>query len=453
MNRNLVVILGMHRSGTSLLSAGLAASGLNLGSELMGANKFNSKGHWEDNDIVAFNNRILKEFRLQWDSIEFVTEEMLMSESCLVLIEQGKQLLLKKLDDNSDSFAFKDPRTIRLLPFWIMVFDSLKLTPKYVFITRNPLDVCKSLERREAKASSLSQLIWLQHNIGQLGSLKQISNNLKVVDFYDFCKKPRETLEQLAIFLSLQAPEQSLIKFAEHFYDESLVNQQTDPYQLSESKLIFGFTADVYRLLRCNSFVETPSFELLNNAYSNWKVLAPYLFEFSQVQEFEKESDKLNVQKSSSHSQSDFEGIISNQLDILKNNIEAQMSGLTSSIKHIFLSEDDNVLITKLINDTETQNILIREQLDELKRCNNNYLECISLLSVLVSISEKKLTSLRATEELNEKLLIKYERKVCHMKKVINNKENELNLLRSSKSWWLTSPFRWLFSYFTRNKM
>lgn len=69
---NLFVILGMHRSGTSLISAGVSHLGVDFGEHLMKGNQFNQKGYWEDKDIAAFNNRILNNLGLQWDSLEVI---------------------------------------------------------------------------------------------------------------------------------------------------------------------------------------------------------------------------------------------------------------------------------------------------------------------------------------------------------------------------------------------
>ena len=56
----LIVILGMHRSGTSAITRGLQVMGVSLGNNLMPPMEdVNAKGFWEDIDLVALNVEIL----------------------------------------------------------------------------------------------------------------------------------------------------------------------------------------------------------------------------------------------------------------------------------------------------------------------------------------------------------------------------------------------------------
>jgi len=54
MATNTLIIAGMHRSGTSLISQWLNRCGLNLGENMIGASSGNVEGHFEDIDFIAF---------------------------------------------------------------------------------------------------------------------------------------------------------------------------------------------------------------------------------------------------------------------------------------------------------------------------------------------------------------------------------------------------------------
>ena len=127
MTKHLTVILGMHRSGTSLLSAGLSYAGAKFGNELMGGSEFNLKGHWEDNDIVAFNNRVLSALNITWDSTKFIDDNASHHNEIKSLVDEGVLLIEQKLTINDKRFAFKDPRTIRVLPIWLSIFKKLNI--------------------------------------------------------------------------------------------------------------------------------------------------------------------------------------------------------------------------------------------------------------------------------------------------------------------------------------
>ena len=70
-NSKLVVVLGMHRSGTSAITRGLEVLGVNLGDNLYPAAIDNPKGFWEDNDFLGINEELLAHLdysvdRLYW---------------------------------------------------------------------------------------------------------------------------------------------------------------------------------------------------------------------------------------------------------------------------------------------------------------------------------------------------------------------------------------------------
>ena len=63
-----VLLLGMHRSGTSAIARGLGALGVYLGNDFLDAQPENPTGYWEDKGIVALNERLLGALGLTWDN-------------------------------------------------------------------------------------------------------------------------------------------------------------------------------------------------------------------------------------------------------------------------------------------------------------------------------------------------------------------------------------------------
>ncbi|HUU33183.1 MAG TPA: hypothetical protein VMW48_03915, partial [Vicinamibacterales bacterium] len=62
-----LIVLGMHRSGTSLAASLLADAGLDVGTRLLGANASNPRGHFEDEDFVELQQAVLRELGLSPD--------------------------------------------------------------------------------------------------------------------------------------------------------------------------------------------------------------------------------------------------------------------------------------------------------------------------------------------------------------------------------------------------
>src|ERR671922_675098 len=62
-----IVVLGMHRSGTSVIARGLRVLGVELGNRLMPPFEGNnSKGFWEDLDINQLNIEMLHFLKSDW---------------------------------------------------------------------------------------------------------------------------------------------------------------------------------------------------------------------------------------------------------------------------------------------------------------------------------------------------------------------------------------------------
>jgi hypothetical protein len=63
-----VLILGMHRSGTSAFARSMQALGVYLGTNFLDTKPDNPTGYWEDRNICALNERLLGVFGLEWQT-------------------------------------------------------------------------------------------------------------------------------------------------------------------------------------------------------------------------------------------------------------------------------------------------------------------------------------------------------------------------------------------------
>ncbi|MGC8480244.1 MAG: sulfotransferase family protein, partial [Acidimicrobiales bacterium] len=69
--RRIVVVFGMHRSGTSALTHALEPLGISLGDHLLGPSpEVNAKGFFEDIDIFLHNEEILRAHGGAWYDVQ-----------------------------------------------------------------------------------------------------------------------------------------------------------------------------------------------------------------------------------------------------------------------------------------------------------------------------------------------------------------------------------------------
>ena len=168
--RPVVVVLGMHRSGTSLLSNVLHFLGVDMADMTDHVSPKNAGGFWERPELTAIHDEILAAIDrpigrashvLPFPPAWWRRKEVQALKSRLIAYVE------RELAKSANLWGFKDPRTCRLLPLWWEVFRELKLRPVYVNAVRNPAEASVSMAQK-SKARKMSaangELMWLSYN-------------------------------------------------------------------------------------------------------------------------------------------------------------------------------------------------------------------------------------------------------------------------------------------------
>src|SRR5262245_7489893 len=118
IERRALLVLGMHRSGTSALTRVLNLYGAHLPDDLLPANYGNEAGYWESSAIVRFNDGILARLGSRWDTPTWFSLPDLTAEAKQ---EAADTLagLLKTEHGDAPLLVIKDPRICRLLSVWL----------------------------------------------------------------------------------------------------------------------------------------------------------------------------------------------------------------------------------------------------------------------------------------------------------------------------------------------
>jgi hypothetical protein len=217
-----VLVLGMHRSGTSALARGLQMLGVYLGSDFLSPQPDNPTGYWEDRNIFEINERLLAVFGLKWEDVALIDDARWHEQAVGPLLAEAVQYLRSQFVSHP-LWGFKDPRTIRLLPFWRSALHRLEIDECYLVVIRNPRSVANSLMRRQGMDAVTAHLLWLVYVVPNLG---QIANRQFLVADYDIVMaEPRQQLERIAHGLKLplnNASKTGIEEFARNFLDPSL---------------------------------------------------------------------------------------------------------------------------------------------------------------------------------------------------------------------------------------
>jgi hypothetical protein len=159
-HRTCILILGMHRSGTSAVAGCFSALGYNMGNQLFPPDKPNEKGYFENVLINQFNDSLLSTLYARWHDTLFLPQNWYLNEQVQKRKPELISILKSEFGEKED-FVIKDPRISVLLPFYEEVFNDLNIIPKVIINFRNPFEVSKSLKKRDNLSSSKSLLLWM----------------------------------------------------------------------------------------------------------------------------------------------------------------------------------------------------------------------------------------------------------------------------------------------------
>lgn len=140
-NNKVLLIIGMHRSGTSLTAQWMSKCGLHLGDRLLGSSPGNKFGHVEDMDFLEFHEELLQANGQDFDVTEVpdfnIHQSFVHRANTMIQQKSGKYV----------QWGWKEPRTTLFMPFWDQLIDN----PYYLIVHRPYREVVDSLLRREYK--------------------------------------------------------------------------------------------------------------------------------------------------------------------------------------------------------------------------------------------------------------------------------------------------------------
>lgn len=200
-----ICILGMHRSGTSTITRAINLLGAYLGEEknLIPPAPDNPEGFWERSDVVDLHDRILEKFLRLPDTVTPLPVGWHTSHSVRPLKEELR-LLLRVNFQHSMLWAWKDPRTCLTFDLWKQLLSELSINLCCVFPIRSPLDVAKSLKKRNNVPFDKAVGFWMNHNLFALEACSDVPTVF--VNYDQFVESWEPELRRIAETLHLDWP-------------------------------------------------------------------------------------------------------------------------------------------------------------------------------------------------------------------------------------------------------
>jgi hypothetical protein len=207
-----IIVLGMHRSGTSMLTRVLNMLGCELPSSIVGAGVGNEAGHWESKAIVELDDELLASAGSRWDDWQPFNprwEQSVLSSGYRARAED----VLRSEYGAFPLFVLKDPRICRLAGLWLGALASTGVDAGVVVTVRSPSDVASSLEERDEMQNGYAHLLWLRHVLDAESASR---GTRRVFCTYDeFFQDWRSVITRIEVGLNLVLPRNTPIVRAE----------------------------------------------------------------------------------------------------------------------------------------------------------------------------------------------------------------------------------------------
>lgn len=180
-----IVVLGMHRSGTSAVTRALGILGAALGSEA------NTGEYWENTPMRRVNEDILASFGGAWECPPILDDAWVDAPDVQAMLPRGREVVAEEYGD-AEVMAWKDPRTCITLPFWRQVFA---VEPVLVCIHRHPFEVARSLLTRDGFGRGHSFALWERYNADAL--MNALGLPTVVIGYEELLRDPISTMTEL----------------------------------------------------------------------------------------------------------------------------------------------------------------------------------------------------------------------------------------------------------------
>ncbi len=327
LKRYMIFVLGMHRSGTSALAGVLSRLGCTLPADLMAASEDNCKGYFESKTTQEFNDCILKDAGTSWRDWRRMNSDWFTSPVGQSLLSQASGLLTQEFGGAPLSI-FKDPRVCRMVPFWVAAAKMAGFRPMPVLTHRNPLEVAKSLSKRDGMDPAEGLLLWLRHVLSAEAATR--GQPRFFTSYEQILQNWPAQISRLQENLNIMLPrfdERSSAQ-VEDFLSKGLRHFTELPEKVTDNHTLSKWVRDAYSILErwAVSGEAKADYKTLDGILADFDAAAPI---FSQVVDVaSRRSSSLNAQVAQLQSKLDAVGVELGKRDtermLLKRDIEAR---------------------------------------------------------------------------------------------------------------------------------
>ena len=296
MKSRIISVIGMHRSGTSALTKGLEALGIGLGDTIIPAAADNPKGYWEDRLVLAINKALLERCDIAWNDLRIVEEGEFLDPALGDLADQAAKLFADRIAAYGN-WGFKDPRTVRVLPFWLHAAQRAGIDLQFVVAFRHPLAVAQSLQVRNGIPQVRGMLMWAAYLLPFLDRIRSFPHVFVTYD--QLLDAPEDSIRKIADTLDWSVRRDRLVDYTHAFLNKDLRHHPTDSEQDSlQQQPVPEVVTSAYTLLSQAASLISPDFwERLAQAQAAHRALHPILQQMDAESEHRRKRNQSIFQR------------------------------------------------------------------------------------------------------------------------------------------------------------
>jgi hypothetical protein len=245
-------VVGAGRSGTSAITRGLLALGVELGDRLKPPTEKNPTGFFEDEDLLRIAKSVRSVLGLRTESVALIDPAQWRSAALAPLRDEALETIRRRFG-GVPLWGFKYAQTLRMLPFWEDVFERAGLAVAYVVAARNPLSVARSRAKLDPLRGlqEKSDLEWLVNVVPYFRLLSH--RPFVVVDYDLLMADPAGQLARLArvLGISLDAEARKRVQeYVDSFLSDGMRHTSFGVAELEGAGEVNRLTRDAYLWLR-----------------------------------------------------------------------------------------------------------------------------------------------------------------------------------------------------------
>lgn len=202
-----LLVLGMHNSGTSLLSNLMHGAGIPLGANLLLRDRMPERrrpryDYYEDADIVRLQDETLLDLQRHWSSYRAAWPLPPAYHPSREIFRQKLQRLIPERLMHNSLWLVKDPRSAILIEDWLLVLRQLNVEPRLLLVHRDPTSNIRSFNRKGKVPPLWAEALWQRTYQQALLAIRTLPDECwAITRFEDLLQQPQASVLELCEWL------------------------------------------------------------------------------------------------------------------------------------------------------------------------------------------------------------------------------------------------------------